>query len=158
MVKIGDSSSKILSVFPNSYNDICKGFMTSNYYAAMDLASTKGDTAAAKIVNQMVSQSAYKNPMCTAIGASAPVKTADWYAKPGGCPELTICLNQVNINNQGNLSNAKLNIKQANNCGPGASDPAGGGDGSAFFEKYKIQLIVASIVSVLSILFYFMFF
>jgi hypothetical protein len=147
-IKIGDSSSKIISIFPNSYNAICGGFMTPNYYAAMDLASTKGDAGGAKVVNQLVAQNFYKNPMCTSIGTAAPVKTAEWYANPGGCPALTVCLNQVNINNQGNLSNAKLNIKQANNCGPGASDPGG----ESFFQKNKIAIIVASIITVLTLI------
>lgn len=151
-VKVGDSSSTIISVFPNSYNPICGGFMTPNYYAAMDLASTKGDTAATKIINQMISQQFYKNPMCTTIGTLAPVKTSDWYARPGGCPPVTLCLNQVNVNNQGNLANAKLNIQQANDCGPGAGDPGGGGGFGAFFEKNKMAVIVGSVITVLTLI------
>jgi hypothetical protein len=155
-VKVGDPKSKILSKFPNSINPICSAFMTPTYYAAMDLTSTNNDPAAFAIVNQLVSQNFYSNPNCTAIGATAPVHTKSWYDTAGaGCQPITVCLNQLSINNRGNLSSAKIKINQSNDCGAGGGGGGGGGAGSDFFKKHKTAIIIASVVTVLAILLYF---
>ncbi len=143
------STSDLQSIFPNGENLICSNFMPTSYYEAKLLNDSRNTDGSLEVITAgILNGSTYGIPECLGMNQKSKVYSSGWLNPSTGetqkCPDITICVDNVDIENAGKII-GNINIKQGNNCSGGGTPPPPDGPPSGSTKAEKIIIIVTTV-------------